>query len=118
KNKGEMLYAGYCHHFLAQQHFWLQEYGYAFENYFAAYEIFEDLGFQNVPTISKFLHDFALSRYYFKDYNDVIRLMRISIKHTPYNSNHHIQLYNNLGSAYSKLQIRDSAMFYFNKTKE
>lgn len=118
KANNQLLYAGQCHHFIAKNYFHLNEYGLAFENYFEAYDIFESIGFENVPNISKFLHDFALSRYYFKDYNEVIRLMHISMKHPPYNSNHHIQLYNNLGVSYSKLGQRDSAIFYFEKTKE
>lgn len=118
KANNQLLYAGQCHHFIAKNYFHLNEYGLAFENYFEAYDIFESIGFENVPNISKFLHDFALSRYFFKDYNEVIRLMHISMKHPPYNSNHHIQLYNNLGVSYSKLGQRDSAIFYFEKTKE
>lgn len=44
--------------------------------------------------------------------------MQISVKHTPYNSNLHIQRYNNLAVSYSNLGIRDSALYYFEKTKE
>jgi tetratricopeptide (TPR) repeat protein len=115
---GKNLEVGYCHHVLAQLHFWLREYGHSFEHYFKAYEIFEKVGFENVPTITKFLHDMALSRYFFKDYKEVIRLMHLSRKYTPYNENHHIQLHNNLGAAYKELGVKDSALFYFKKTLE
>lgn len=118
KENNQWLYAGQCHHFIAKNHFHLREYGQAFENYFEAYEIFEKIGFENVPVASKFLHDFALSRYYFKDYNEVIKLMHISVKHPPYNSNYHIQRYNNLGVSYSNIGQRDSAIFYFEKTND
>lgn len=116
QQEGKILQEGYCHHVLAQLHFWLRDYGLSFEHYFHAYEIFEKIGFENVPTITKFLHDMALSRYFFKDYEEVIRLMHISKKYTPYNENHHIQLYNNLGAAYKQLRIKDSALFYLRKT--
>ena len=118
KKEGKMLFAGYCHHYLAQNYFSKQEYGLAFENYFLAYDIFKKIGFDNVPTISKFLHDFALSHYFFKDYKETIRLMNISAKHAPYNNIHHIQRYNNLAISYSNLGKRDSALYYFQKTKE
>lgn len=117
-NENRHLFAAYCHHFIAQRRFRAQDYSLSFENYFAADEIFKQKGYQNVPTISKFLHDFALSRYYFKDYDEVIELMYKSIKHPPYNSNHDIQRYNNLGVAYAGLGVKDSALFYFKKTKE
>jgi len=115
---GKNLEVGYCHHVLAQLHFWLREYGHSFEHYFKAYEIFEKVGFENVPTITKFLHDMALSRYFFKDYKEVIRLMHLSRKYTPYNENHHIQLCNNLGAAYKEVGVKDSALFYFKNTLE
>lgn len=117
-NENKHLLAAYCHHYLAQRYFSTHDYNLSFENYFAANEIFEKKGYQNVSIISKFLHDFALSRYYFKDYDQVIKLMHKSIKLPPYNSNHDIQRYNNLGVAYSSLGIKDSAIFYFEKTKK
>lgn len=117
KKKNKLLLAAYCHHFAAQEYFKKQEYGLSFENYFAANEIFEEKGYENVPIISKFLQDFALSRYYFKNYEAVIELMHKSLKHPPYNSNHDIQRYNNLGVAYASLGNKDSALFYFEKTR-
>ncbi|RZL40923.1 MAG: hypothetical protein EOP00_25815, partial [Pedobacter sp.] len=117
KKENKLLLAAYCHHFAAQEYFKKQEYGLSFENYFAANEIFEQKGYENVPIVSKFLQDFALSRYFFKDYDEVIQLMHKSLKLPPYNSNHDIQRYNNLGVAYASLGNKDSALFYFEKTR-
>ena len=114
----QWLYAGQCYHYLAKNHFDHKEYGQAFENFFMAFDIFDKIGFENVPNGTKFLHDFALTRYFFKDYKEVINLMHISLKNPPYNSNHHIQRYNNLGVSYYHLGQKDSAVFYFEKTKE
>jgi len=95
----------------------MQDYELASENYFLAYDIFKKIGFENVPIISKFLHDFALFHYYFKNYKEVIKLMQISAKYPPYNNNHHIQLYNNLAVSYSNLGEKKVALFYFEKTR-
>ncbi len=114
----KLLFAGYDYHFLAQENFMLQRYGYAFENYFSAYELFEKIGFENTPHIDQFLHDFALSNYFFKNYEEVIRLMSISMKYPPCSQIHHIQRYNNIGLSYQKLGFRDSALFYIGKANE
>ena len=112
------LYIGYLYHSQAQIDFAKQEYGNAFENYFRAEKIYKKIGYENVPTIGKFLHDFALSRYYFKDYKAVISLMRESIKYKPFNSNHDIQRFNNLGSSYMYLGKKDSAQYFYTITFE
>lgn len=116
KKQNEPLFVGYCHHFLAQQYFRVKNYEKSFENYYLAYAVFEKIGFENTPVIGKFIHDFALSHYFFKNYSEVVRLMKLMKNYPPYNPNHHIQMYNNIGMAYVNLHEKDSALFYLNTT--
>lgn len=113
---GNTLEVGYWYHAIAQLNFRAGDYAEFYENYFKAMEIFEQTGFENVPSISKFLHDFALSYYYFKEYEEVIKLMKISIKYPPFNANHDIQRYNNLAMAYFHSGKNDSTHYYLKKT--
>lgn len=116
KKEGELLFVGYCFHHIAQSQFQNGDYQLAFENNFRALEIFKKTGYLNVPNIGKFLHDLALNYYYFTDYEEVIRLMRISINLPAYNENIDIQRYNNLGMSYLKLQKNDSAKYFLHRT--
>lgn len=115
QEKNEPLFVGHCLHEIAQEQFQNQQYGHSFENSFRAHQIFKKIGYENVPTIGKFLHDLALNHYFFRDYNEVIQLMRISISLPPYSPNLDMQRYNNIGMAYGRLEINDSAKYYLNK---
>lgn len=116
QERGKLLFQGYCLHHLGQLHFQNEEYDASFECSFKAMKIYEEIGFNNVPNISKFLHDLALNHYYFKDCKEVIRLIHIPINGAIYNKSIDIQRYNNIALAYMKLNSNDSAMHYLNKT--
>src|SRR5690606_27206010 len=62
------LLAGYCYYFIAQTQFGRSEFAISFENSLRALEIFEELGYSNVPIITRFLHDLSLNYYFFRDY--------------------------------------------------
>lgn len=109
---------GYAYHNLAQIYFDQQKYALAFESFFKAMEIFENIGFEHIPTVGKFLHDFALSRYHFKEYEEVINLMNQSLKFPAFNKNYDIQRYNNIGVSYFNLHQYEKAYYYLKKTKE
>lgn len=115
EQKNEPLFVGYCLHEIAQHQFQNKEYGLSFENSFKAYHIFEEIGFQNVPSITKFLHDLALNHYFFRDYEQVIKLMEISITLPPFSPNLDMQRYNNMGMAYARMHKKDSAIYFLNK---
>lgn len=116
EKEGEQLFAANCYRAIAYIQFEQENYGLAFENNFRALDIYNKVGFDNAPEIVKFLHEMALKHFYFKDYKQVITLMHKAIKLPKYNDVIEIQCYNNLGLAHSRLQERDSAIFYLNKT--
>lgn len=118
EDEGEYLFVGNCYRAIAFIQFEKENYGLAFENNFRALDLYEKIGFEHVPEIVKFLHEIALKHFYFKDYKEVVSLMHKAIKLPKYNDVIEIQCYNNLGLAYSRLQDRDSAIFYLNKTYE
>lgn len=99
---------------IGQLQFSKGQYALAFENLLEAEEIFKKIGYERVPTIGKYLHDFALDYFFFQNYEKVIAYMKESIKLPKYNENLDIQRYNTLGAAYLKLKQPDSAYFYFN----
>lgn len=115
EKEDEPLFVANCYRAIAYTQFEQENYGLAFENNFRALEIYKKTGFDNVPEIVKFFHEMALKHFYFKDYKQVITLMHKAIKLPKYNDVIEIQCYNNLGLAYSRIQERDSAVFYLNK---
>ncbi len=116
EQEGEQLFVANCYRAIAFVKFEQENYGLAFENNFRALEIYKKIGFENVPEIVKFLHEIALRHFYFKDYEQVIKLMHTAIKLPKFNDIVDIQCHNNLGLAYSILQKQDSAIFYLNKS--
>ena len=114
-NTTDLLFLAFCHHELGQVLFQDQLYSEAFDNDLKALELYRKMGFQNVPNIGKILHEVALHYYFFKDYHEVIRLMKIALKYPPFSDGLDIQRYNNLGMSYLKLNRLDSANHYLDQ---
>lgn len=114
RKSNNLLRIGECLVAIGQLQFTNEEYAFAFANLLEADEIFKKVGYENVPNIGKYLHDFALDYYFFRNYEKVVTYMRKSIQFPKYNNNLDIQRYNTLGESYLKLNQPDSAYFYFN----
>lgn len=111
----DLFFLGFCYHELGQINFQNGQYAQAFINDLKALEIYQQIGYQNVPNIGKVLHEIALHYYFFKDYHQVIELMRASLKLPPFSKGLDMQRYNNLGMSYMNLGIKDSAVYFLNK---
>lgn len=109
----DWFHVGDCLAATAQVQFSAGQYASSFENLLAADEIFKKMGYQNVPLMGKYLHDFALDYFFFKDYEKAIAYMEESIKLPAYNENLDIQRYNTLGASYLELNRMDTAYNYF-----
>ena len=114
QQRNDMFHVGDCLVAIGQIQFGNGQYADAFENLLAADDIFKKIGYENVPMMGKYLHDFALDYFFFQDYQKAIMYMKESIKLPKYNDNLDIQRYNTLGSAYLKLNQPDNAFRYFN----
>jgi len=114
QKKNDLLHVGDCFVAMAQIQFADEQYALAFENLLAAETIFKKLGYENIPAIGKYLHDFALDYFFFQDYEKVIRYMKQSIGLPKYNDNLDIQRYNTLGVSYMKINQLDSAYLCLN----
>ncbi|MGJ7033362.1 tetratricopeptide repeat protein [Niabella hirudinis] len=112
QRKNDLLHVGDCLVAMGQIQFASEQYAPAFENLLAAAEIFKKLGYAQVPKIGKYLHDFALDYFFFREYEKAILYMKESIKLPKYNDNLDIQRYNTLGMSYLKLNELDSAHRY------
>lgn len=113
QDKDDWFHVGDCLVAIGQIQFRSGQYALAFENLLAADEIFKKLGYDNVPMMGKYLHDFALDYFFFQDYGKAIAYMKESIKLPKYNENLDIQRYNTLGSAYLKSGQPVDAYHYF-----
>lgn len=111
KNK-DLLNTGDCLVAIGQIQFVNEQYARAFENLLAAETIFKQIGYENVPNMGKYLHDFALDYFFFQDYERALAYMNESIKLPKYNNNLDVQQYNTLGVSYLKLNWLDSAYIY------
>ncbi|QNL48160.1 helix-turn-helix transcriptional regulator [Olivibacter sp. SDN3] len=110
--KDDALYKGIILQEIGQNQFVLEEYGAAFQNSLKAQQIFRQLGYNKVANIGKYLHDLALDYYFFQNYEEVIKTMRLSTRLPKFNKNLDIQRYNTLRMAYLKLNQSDSALLY------
>ncbi|SFW18946.1 hypothetical protein SAMN02927921_00440 [Sinomicrobium oceani] len=110
--KDHALYKAICLHQIGQNQFVLEKYGQALENSLSAQKIFRKLGYENVPNIGKYLHDLALDYYFFRNYEEVIKVMKTSVELPAFDDNLDIQRYNTLGMAYLKSGVTDSAVTY------
>ncbi len=114
--KKEWYYEGGCYHELSQFQFQQEQYDLAFQNAIIALDIFKKNGYENTPSIGKVLHEIALNYYFFQDYQEVIKLMRASIKLPAFSRGLDMQRYNNLAMAYLHLNKMDSTKYFLNKT--
>lgn len=110
----DLLNTGDCLVAIGQIQFVNEQYALAFENLLASETIFKQIGYENVPNMGKYLHDFALDYFFFQDYEKAIAYMKESIKLPKYNNNLDVQQYNTLGSSYLKSNQLDSAYVYLN----
>lgn len=115
KKEKNLLFLIYCYHENGGISFDLENYQEAFETYIKCMDAINKIGPENVPNLGKILHEISLQYYFFKDYEQVIKLMRMSIKYPPFSKGLDIQRYNNLGVSYQKLQKVDSANYFFNQ---
>ena len=95
--------AAVCEHFAGQYFFLNDEYGKAFEYLLAANRRFQDIGYDRIPEISRYLYELAFNYYYFGDYDKAIQLLHTSAQYPAFNANLAIQTHNTLGMAYAQL---------------
>lgn len=112
-NNKDLMYLAFCYHELGQIYFQEADYEKAFIYDLLSLNTYRKIGFENVPNLNKVLHEIALHHYFFKNYSEVINLMKISLELSPFSPGIDIQRYNNIGLAYSKLEKTDSALFYY-----
>ena len=114
KYENDRLYKAICFHQIGQNQFILEQYGESFKNSLKAQKIFDEIGYEKVPNMGKYLHDLSLNYYFFKNYSEAIDLMRISTRLPKFNENLDIQRYNTLGLSFLNLEELDSANYYLN----
>lgn len=118
KGRENFKYAGISHYYLGQHYYEKHKYGDAFYHHVQAQKLFDIVGIANIIDVGKYLHVMALNYYHFGYYDNVIALMRASITVPAFNENLDMQRYNTLGMAYKKLEKLDSAIYYFNQTRQ
>lgn len=111
----DLFFLGFCYHELGQINFQNGEYARAFENDLKALEVYDKIGYNKVPNIGKVLHEVALHYYFFRDYEEVIRLMNVSLQFPPFSKQLDIQRYNNIAVSYMKMKKYDKASYFFYK---
>lgn len=116
--QNEPRYKAICLHHISQNQFVLERYDLGFKNLLKVQKIFKSHGFKKFPNIGKYLHDSALDFYFFKNYSEVIRLMKLSSLLPDFSKNLNIQRYNTLGLALQKQRKLDSAMVYLKKANQ
>ena len=93
--------AAVCRHFAGQYFFLNGEYGKAFEHLLAANKAFGEIGYRNIPEISRYLYELAFNYYYFQDYDKVIHLLKVASRFPVFSENLAIQTHNTMAMAYT-----------------
>src|SRR5690625_7340277 len=70
----DLYFLGFCYHELVQIYFQQGNYAESFINDLKALEVYKKIGYDKVPNIGKILHEIALHYYFFRDYEEVIKL--------------------------------------------
>ncbi|GAB3510956.1 hypothetical protein GCM10027341_49900 [Spirosoma knui] len=92
--------AAVCLHFAGQYYFFNEEYGRAFEYLLAANGDFQNVGYNKVPGISRYLHELAARYYHFKEYDKAIALLTETARYPIYDNSTAFHTFNTLGMVY------------------
>lgn len=104
----------YC--YLSNAYFEHLEFTEAFKYYFRSRQIFEQIGYQNVPEAVDFLYYFFRFHYYFEDYRTAIHYTILAERYNKWKIIDDWFLLNNRGVAYLKLNDYANAKKAFLKT--
>lgn len=89
--------------FWGNLYFWQSNFNEAFKLTFRAKQIFEQIGYENIPEASLYLSGFFGNYYYFEDYANAIKYSILTEKYNHYNVISNIFTLNNRGMAYLKM---------------
>lgn len=118
ESKGEKRFQAICQAQIGESHFLLKQYSESIESLLKARALFDEVGYDQFPLIGRHLHYMALIFYFFREYDEVIELMNISIRLPPHESNMDIQRHNTLGAALLRLKQFAKAEEAFKTTIE
>jgi DNA-binding CsgD family transcriptional regulator len=94
--------AGVCEHFAGQYFYLAEDYGRAFEYLLSANNRFQQIGYDRIPEIHRYLYELAFNYYYLREDDKVIALLTEAARYPPFNPNLHIQTYNTLAMSYGR----------------
>ncbi|MCE7063400.1 tetratricopeptide repeat protein [Dyadobacter sp. CY343] len=118
ENRNDLRYTGVCHFYIGKHRYEQNQYEEAFYHQAKALELFRAVGFDKIPEMGKYLHVMSINNLYFHNYQKVVQLMQSAIRLPPYNINLHVQRYNTLAIAYENLNLLDSAIYFFKRTRD
>lgn len=100
--------AGVCEHFAGQYFYLAEDYGRAFEYMLSANSRFQQVGYDQVPEIHRYLYVLAFYYYHLHEDEKVIALLTEAARYPPFSPNLHIQTYNTLAMTYVRLHTREA----------
>ena len=104
--------------FLSQAYFANLDFEEAFKLAFRSEQIFEQIGYQNIPEVSWFLDYYFFIYYHFGDYRKAIEYAELTEKYNKYDVVGSVYLLSNRGEAYLKMGDYDNAGKLFLKAIE
>ncbi|WP_080056399.1 helix-turn-helix transcriptional regulator [Spirosoma aerolatum] len=104
----------YCH--LSNEYFRNLEFTEAFKFYFRSRQIFEQIGYQDIPEAVDYLYYFFRFHYYFEDYRTAIHYVSLAEKYNKWKLIADWFLINNRGVAYLKINDYSNAKKAFLET--
>lgn len=100
--------AGVCEHFAGQYLYLAEDYGRAFQYLLSANSRFQQIGYDQIPEIQRYLYELAFNYYYLNEDEKVIALLTEATRYPPFTPNLHIQTHNTLAMAYARLNNREA----------
>lgn len=90
-----------------------KDYVSAYRYFLEAQQLFEDIGFENVPDVDSKMHEFAIFYYRHGDYQSAQNILLKAINYDSVGSRERIQMFNTLALTFHRQSVYDEALRYY-----
>jgi DNA-binding CsgD family transcriptional regulator/uncharacterized membrane protein len=116
QQNGHTAIAAACKHYIGEVYFKAAQYGPAFEHLLKANVAFQEIGYENVPAISIYLHNLGLNYYQFEEYDKALEAFLAASQHPFFINRTELNTLNSIGLIYARQQNWNKAVTYYRKT--
>lgn len=105
-----------CEHYIGEVYYYAAQYGPAFEHLLRADDLFQQIGYENIPAISTYLYDLALNYYKFKEWDKALHYFKEATRFPFYANWVELSTLNSIGLIYFSNKEWSKAIPYYQQT--